>query len=132
LESTTLRSSSPRRDGCSSSTASTFRSFTATQRWFPIRIRASTSPFQSTGRACGLSLEVGSPRPHASFGREAFSHGDWIRLLRTSGFDLEDLVEVRPPAGARTRYPFVTLDWAREWPCEEVWKARKTGRTGGS
>ena len=53
------------------------------------------------------------------------SHGDWIRLLRNSGFDLEDLVEVRPPADARTRYPFVTLEWARQWPCEEVWKARK-------
>jgi hypothetical protein len=21
----------------------------------------------------------------------------------------------------------VTLDWARRWPCEEVWKARKPG-----
>jgi SAM-dependent methyltransferase len=53
------------------------------------------------------------------------SHGDWIRLLRRSGFEVEDLVEVRPPEDATTRYPFVTLDWAREWPCEEVWKVRK-------
>ncbi len=53
------------------------------------------------------------------------SHGDWLRLLRGSGFEVEDLVEVRPPADATTRYPFVTLDWARQWPCEEVWKARK-------
>jgi SAM-dependent methyltransferase len=53
------------------------------------------------------------------------SHGDWIRLLRANGFDVEDLVEVRPPADAVTRFPFVTLDWARRWPCEEVWKARK-------
>jgi hypothetical protein len=49
----------------------------------------------------------------------------WIRLLRRSGFEVEDLVEVRPPAHATTRHPFVTLDWARRWPCEEVWKARK-------
>jgi SAM-dependent methyltransferase len=55
------------------------------------------------------------------------SHGDWIRLLRRSGFEVEDLVEVRPPAHATTRHPFVTLDWARRWPCEEVWKARKRG-----
>ncbi len=55
------------------------------------------------------------------------SHGDWIRLLRGSGFDVEDLVEVRPPADAETRYPFVTLEWARRWPCEEVWKARRRG-----
>jgi SAM-dependent methyltransferase len=53
------------------------------------------------------------------------AHGDWIRLLRRSGFEIEDLIEVRPPADATTRYPFVTIDWARRWPCEEVWKARK-------
>jgi SAM-dependent methyltransferase len=53
------------------------------------------------------------------------SHGDWIRLLRRSGFEVEDLIEVRPAADATTRYPYVTLDWARQWPCEEVWKARK-------
>lgn len=53
------------------------------------------------------------------------SHSDWIRLLRKSGFEIEDIVEIRPPAGAATRYPYVTLEWARQWPCEEVWKARK-------
>lgn len=53
------------------------------------------------------------------------SHGDWIRLLRRSGFEVEDLIEVRPAAGATARYPFVTVEWARNWPCEEVWKARK-------
>jgi SAM-dependent methyltransferase len=53
------------------------------------------------------------------------SHGDWIRLLRSSGLDIEDLIEVRPPEGSTTRYPFVTLDWSRQWPCEELWKARK-------
>jgi hypothetical protein len=54
------------------------------------------------------------------------SHGDWIRLLRRSGFEVEDLLEIRPAAGASSRYPFVTAEWARKWPCEEVWKARKT------
>jgi SAM-dependent methyltransferase len=53
------------------------------------------------------------------------SHGDWIRLLRASGFEIEDLVELRPSTQATTRYPFVTLEWSRQWPCEEVWKARK-------
>jgi SAM-dependent methyltransferase len=53
------------------------------------------------------------------------SHGDWIRLLRRSGFEIEDLVEIRPAADAKTTYPFVTLEWARQWPSEEVWKARK-------
>jgi len=54
-------------------------------------------------------------------------HGDWIRLLRRSGFEVEDLVEIRPPEGSTTRYPFVTLEWSRRWPCEEVWKARLNG-----
>jgi len=53
-------------------------------------------------------------------------HGDMIRLLRGCGLEVEDLVELQAEQGAETRYPFVTLDWARRWPCEEVWKARKT------
>jgi hypothetical protein len=53
-------------------------------------------------------------------------HGDMIRLLRDCGFDVERLIEVRPPEGSTTRYPFVTLEWARRWPCEEIWKARKS------
>jgi SAM-dependent methyltransferase len=52
-------------------------------------------------------------------------HQEWIRLLRRSGFEIEDLVQLRPGAGASTRFPFVTLAWARQWPSEEVWKARK-------
>jgi hypothetical protein len=54
-------------------------------------------------------------------------YGDWIRLLRSSGFDVEDLVELRPATGATTDDPCVTLAWARQWPSEEVWKARKRG-----
>jgi SAM-dependent methyltransferase len=53
------------------------------------------------------------------------SHGDWIRLLRRSGFEIEDLLEVRPSAAATTAFRFVSLDWARQWPSEEVWKVRK-------
>ena len=33
--------------------------------------------------------------------------------------------ELRPAEDATTRYPFVTRQWARQWPCEEIWKARK-------
>jgi hypothetical protein len=53
------------------------------------------------------------------------SHGDWIGLLRRSGFEIEDMVEIHPGAQAKTTYPFVTLEWARQWPSEEVWKVRK-------
>ena len=58
------------------------------------------------------------------------SHGNWIRLLRRSGFEIEDLIEVRPTAESTTSYPFVTLEWARQWPREEVWKATVDGDTG--
>ena len=52
-------------------------------------------------------------------------HGDWIRLLRANGFEVLDLVEIRSPADAETRYEFVDAAWASRWPSEEVWKARK-------
>jgi hypothetical protein len=52
-------------------------------------------------------------------------HSEMIRLLRDSGFEVEDLVEVEIAEGATTRYPFVSPEWARRWPAEEVWKARK-------
>jgi hypothetical protein len=51
-------------------------------------------------------------------------YGEWIRLLRQNGFEVTDLIEVRPPEGSTTRYPYVTFEWASRWPCEEVWKAR--------
>lgn len=51
-------------------------------------------------------------------------HGPMIRLLRDCGFVVEDLIEVRPPAGATTGFDYVTLDWARRWPSAEVWKAK--------
>jgi SAM-dependent methyltransferase len=54
-------------------------------------------------------------------------HGELIALLRTSGFEIEELVEVRPPADATTRFPHATVEWARQWPYEEIWKVRKRG-----
>ena len=50
---------------------------------------------------------------------------DWIRLLRANDFEVLDLVELRPPPDATTTYEWMTLEWARRWPSEEVWKARK-------
>jgi SAM-dependent methyltransferase len=54
------------------------------------------------------------------------SHGDWIRMLRRSGFEVEELTEPRPAVGATSRAGYVTVEWACNWPSEEVWKARKT------
>ena len=53
------------------------------------------------------------------------SPGDQLRLLRKSGFEIEDLIEIYAPEGGTTPYPFVNATWARSWPSEEVWKARK-------
>jgi SAM-dependent methyltransferase len=55
------------------------------------------------------------------------THAEWIRVLRGAGFEIEALLELRPPEGATSDWDFVTLDWARQWPCEEVWKVRKRG-----
>jgi hypothetical protein len=54
-------------------------------------------------------------------------HGEWIAILRESGFEIEHLVEVRAPDDAVDggQYGFVTADWARMWPSEEAWVARK-------
>jgi SAM-dependent methyltransferase len=54
-------------------------------------------------------------------------HGEWIRLLRRHGFTVEALHELQAPPDAVTHpyYDFVTADWARRWPSEEIWVARK-------
>jgi SAM-dependent methyltransferase len=54
-------------------------------------------------------------------------HGKMIDLLRDCDLTVEGLIEIRPPADATTRYPHISLDWARRYPCEEVWRARKRG-----
>ena len=75
---------------------------------------------------------------HAQFGMKRFefpeggvefhlAHGEWIDLLRANGFDVERLIELQAPPDAVThdRYAYVTADWARKWPSEEIWVARK-------
>lgn len=51
-------------------------------------------------------------------------HGEMLRLLRSAGFVVEDLIEVQAPRPAHREYPQVAADWARKWPSEEIWKAR--------
>jgi SAM-dependent methyltransferase len=57
------------------------------------------------------------------------AHGDWIRLLRADGFEIEDLIEPKAPADAKPHdfYDYVTPEWAWKWPAEEIWVARKRG-----
>lgn len=53
------------------------------------------------------------------------SHARMVTLLVETGFAIDGLVEIRVPADAATRFPYVSAEWASRWPCEEVWKARK-------
>ena len=56
-------------------------------------------------------------------------HGAWIRLLRSSGFEVIDLIEVFAPADAKTHpiWGEVPAEWARQWPAEDIWVARLAG-----
>jgi SAM-dependent methyltransferase len=55
------------------------------------------------------------------------SHGDWIRLLREAGFDVDALHELQAQDehSTHSRYDHVTVEWAKRWPAEDVWVARK-------
>jgi SAM-dependent methyltransferase len=55
-------------------------------------------------------------------------HGEWIRLLRANGFEIEALHELQAPEDAQdpVYYDYVTPEWARQWPSEEIWVARKS------
>ena len=55
-------------------------------------------------------------------------HGEMLRLLRETGFDVQALLELRAPDGPEDEVRFyVRRGWARRWPCEEVWVARRPG-----
>ena len=51
--------------------------------------------------------------------------GDWVRLFRTNGFVVENLIELCAPKHAKTTYDqFVTRQWAARWPAEWIWRVR--------
>jgi SAM-dependent methyltransferase len=57
------------------------------------------------------------------------TYGGWIDALRSSGFEVERLVELQAPADAE-RHPYYAdwdPEWSRRWPSEEIWVARKRG-----
>ena len=62
-------------------------------------------------------------RRHAEF---QLGHGDLFKVLRDSGFDVLDLVELYAPDEASDAdYYLSDAQWAKKWPWEEIWKARK-------
>ena len=57
------------------------------------------------------------------------AYGEWLRLFRRIGLVVEDLVELSPPPDATSTYRGEEARaWARRWPLEHVWKARRIAR----
>jgi len=52
--------------------------------------------------------------------------GEMFRILRDKGFELLDFRELYAPAGAQDHgfYDYIPVEWARDWPHEEIWRAR--------
>ena len=52
---------------------------------------------------------------------------DMFRLLRDTGFDVLDFRQLYASADATDHpfYNYVPAEWARQWPAEEIWRARK-------
>jgi SAM-dependent methyltransferase len=55
------------------------------------------------------------------------SHGDWVRLLRGSGFVVVAMHEIYAPPESNDHsfYEIVSKDWATRWPAEELWVAER-------
>ncbi len=54
------------------------------------------------------------------------TYGGWIRTLRGAGLTIDDLIEPRPDPGIHSGYTGTDPpDWARRWPAEMLWIARK-------
>jgi len=54
------------------------------------------------------------------------THGEWIRVFREHGFEIEALVEVQPPEGAVSTYREGSeTEFSSRWPTEQIWKVRK-------
>ncbi len=70
----------------------------------------------------GMHRFGGPDDPSAEF---HLPHSEMLRLLRGSGFEVIELVELQAPPGATTGFGSVTPEWARKWPSEEVWIALK-------
>ncbi len=52
--------------------------------------------------------------------------GEWIRLFRRCGLQVEDLIEPQPPAAPLGFHERIDLEWARRWPVDQIWKVRKS------
>jgi ubiquinone/menaquinone biosynthesis C-methylase UbiE len=56
-------------------------------------------------------------------------HGEWVQILRQSGFTVEALHELYATDSAKVHefYDIAMPDWAQQWPVEDLWVARLRG-----
>ena len=76
-------------------------------------------------------------RPYFGIGRNVWdaadgtvdyqlTYGEWIRLFRANALTVEDLIELRPGVDADSTFEgYASLEWARDYPGEHIWKVRK-------
>lgn len=57
----------------------------------------------------------------------ALPYGEWFRLFRANGFEVEDLLELQAPPERTDDLWFVPAEWGKRWPAEHVWKLVKRG-----
>ena len=105
--------------------------------------RAARLPHQLAAAGPVLGARTRWWRPTASRGRSsgsAASSGTTRRATRSSSTSptarccaccartasrSRRCTSCRRPPDATSRFEFVTLEWARQWPCEEIWVARR-------
>ena len=105
----------------------------------PATRRPAVVPHQHAAGACSRCTTRTSPPARRSRARSSacaafewsdgsvefhLPHGELIALLGRCGFTVEALHELQAPEGASSRYEYVTPEWARRWPSEEIWVAR--------
>ena len=56
-------------------------------------------------------------------------YGEWIRLFRSNGLEVLDLIEPRPSPDAVSSFrDDLERDWSRRWPAECIWRLRKVAQ----
>jgi SAM-dependent methyltransferase len=114
-------------------------------RWIPEAARLLRAGGRLVFHTTTVPVAMCSPQPSGSAGQELLrperevhrlvtpgggvefhpGHGDWIRIMRASGFAIDDLRELYAPPDApdHSYYELATAEWARQWPVEEIWAA---------
>ncbi len=54
------------------------------------------------------------------------SHSKWLRLFRETGFTVLDYIELTAPEEATEDKYSISVEWAHQWPSEQVWKLQKS------